>query len=300
MRVVTLPYLQMEAEPECGQWIVELRGAREPLPVILKGWDYTSTIGLESTVRISRESILTACGLASDAELALVALWSASSTTARSVGAMVPILGDRAIKLAFEIPPGIAGGRLTIERLVVLVHSRTAGAPLAATRPGSVLWRESREEQGSCLLEGDASRFPTDVIDFGKSGLGDAGGIWWLHHDLADLDANPLACMRIRINSAHPVGARLVRGAADSDEVRNVLFWDVHRLLVHAALDSDEFVSGWSNFRIGSLGHTLEEICRRLWPYEDASSLRAKRDSDRARFEAAMQARTGLLSEAVS
>jgi hypothetical protein len=300
MRVVTLPYLQAETEPECGQWIVELRGNRQPLPLILKGWDYTSTITLESTVRVSRDRVLRECGLPDDAEIALTALWSASSTTARSVGTTVPVVGDRAINMAFEVAPGVAGGRLTIERLIVLVRPGTGGAPLSATRPGSVLWREPREDQASCLLEGDASRFPTDVIDFGQSGLGDAGGIWWLHHDLTDMDANPLACLRIRINSAHPVGARLVRGTADSDEVRSVLFWDVHRLLVHAALDSDEFVSGWGNFRVGSLGHTLEQICRRLWPYEDASSLRARRESDRSVFEAAMQARTGLLSEAVS
>ncbi|MGY1684412.1 hypothetical protein ACI8AK_02365 [Geodermatophilus sp. SYSU D00867] len=300
MRVVTLPYLQAETEPQCGQWIVELRGDRQPLPLLLKGWDYTSTITLESIVRVSRDQVLRECGLPDDAEIAVTALWSASSTTARSVGATVPIVGDRAINLAFDVPPGVAGGRLTIERLIVLLRPGTGGAALSATRPGSVLWRESRDEQASCLLEGDASRFPTDVIDFGQSGLGDAGGIWWLQHDLTDLDANPLACLRIRINSAHPVGTRLVRGTADSEEIRSVLFWDVHRLLVHAALDSDDFISGWGTFRIGSLGHTLEQICRRLWPYEDARSLRASRDSGRSRFEAAMQARTGLLAEAVS
>lgn len=300
MRVVTLPYLQAETEPECGQWIVELRGDRQPLPLLLKAWDYTSTITLESVVRISRDQVLRECGLPDDAEIAVIALWSASSTTTRSVGATVPIVGDRAINLVFEVPAGVAGGRLTIERLIVLVRRGTGGAPLSATRPGSVLWRESRDEQASCLLEGDASRFPTDVIDFGQSALGDARGVWWLHHDLSDLDANPLACLRIRINSAHPMGARLVRGTTDSEDVRSVLFWDVHRLLVHAALDSDDFISGWGDFRIGSLGHTLEQICRRLWPYEDAGSLRASRDSDRSRFEAAMQARTGLLAEAVS
>ncbi|MGY1663879.1 hypothetical protein ACI78Q_21835 [Geodermatophilus sp. SYSU D00705] len=300
MRVVTTPYLQAETAPECGQWIVELRGTRQPLPLLLKSWDYTSTISLESTVRVSRDKVLKECGLSFDAEIAVTALWSAPSTTARFVGATVPVVGDRAINLAFDVPPGVAGGRLTIERLIVLVRPGSSGAPLAASRPGSILWREPREEQASCLLEGDASRFPTDVIDFGRSGLGDAGGIWWLHHDLADLDANPLSCLRIRINSAHPVGARLVRGGTDSEEIRSILYWDIHRLLVHAALDSDEFVSGWDNFRVGSLGYTLEQLCRRLWPYEDGSSLRARRESDRSRFEAAMQARTGLLSEAVS
>ncbi|RBY76277.1 hypothetical protein DQ239_14955 [Blastococcus sp. TF02-09] len=161
-----------------------------------------------------------------------------------------------------------------------------------------MLWREPRDDQAVCALEGDAARFPTDVMDFEQTGLGDAGGVWWLHHDLSDLDANPLSCLRIRINSAHPAGSRLVDGSPEASDARSALYWDVNRLLVHAALDSDEFVTGWGAFRVGSLGHTLEQLCRRLWPYQDARALRASRANDRGRFEVSLQARVGLFTEA--
>ncbi|MGY1722734.1 hypothetical protein [Blastococcus sp. SYSU DS0533] len=296
MRLVALPYLQAETGPECGEWIIEAGGSRRPIPPLLKGWDYSTALGLECIVRVPRSQLLSECGLAEDAEIALAVLWSSSSTNLRRLGAKIPVADDRAIKALFEIPPGIAGGRLSIERLLVLTSAGTSRNPLAARRPGSVLWRESPAEQAVCVLEGDASRFPTDVIDFEQSGLGESGGVWWLHHDLSDLDANPMACLRIRINSSHPAGAKLVEGAPESEEARSVLYWDVHRSLVHAALDSDEFVDNWGNFRLGSLGYTLEQLCRRLWPYEDARALRAARASNRPKFEAAMQARIGLFS----
>jgi hypothetical protein len=266
------------------------------LPSLLKGWDYSSTIRLESTVRVPRHTILSECGLSDDAEIALAVLWWASSTNVRRLGAKVTVVDDRAVTPSFEIPAGIAGGRLSIQRFLVLSRPGSGKNALSPRRAGSVIWKEPTADQSLCTLEGEASRFPTDVVDFAQIGL-EGGGVWWLHHDLSDLGANPLACLRIRINGAHPLGAKLVQGTPDSEEAKSVLYWDVNRLLVHAALDCDEFVENWSNFRLGSLGDVLEQLCRRLWPYQDADALRATRAGNPSRFEADLQARAGLFSE---
>ena len=67
--------------------------------------------------------------------------------------------------------------------------------------------------------------------------------------------------------------------------------------MIHRALDNEEFVEEWDGFEEGSLGATLQQLVQRVWPGEDAMSLRARREANAPRFEYQLQARLRLLSE---
>jgi hypothetical protein len=170
--------------------------------------------------------------------------------------------------------------------------------PLAPRLAGSVILREERNEVTSILLEGEAARFPTEVVDFAQLRIAEPEALWFLDMSGADLEQSPLSAMRLYVNGTHPAVQRaLAHGDAIGGLVRSVLQWDVARVMIHRALDNDEFIDDWDRFEETTLGATLQQLVQRIWAGEDAASLRARRDADPTRFEYQLQARLGLFSE---
>lgn len=295
-RVFALPHLHTDAVT-AESWNVELRGQRQPLPQLLKAWDYQTALRFDSIVRVDRSRILRDCGLGPDAAVSVVALWWASSTNRRELGVCVPVTDADTIPLEFEIAPGEAGGRLALARMLVLTDSGSSPQALAATAPGAVLWREDRNMQARVFLEGDAARFPTEVVDFASTRVADPDGVWWLDVDFSDLSATPLAALRLYLNGNHPEVKSLVANENGSAYLHQIIEWDVVRTMFHAALDSPAFHRQWGSFRPGSLGEAVELLARRLWPGEDARSLATFREYDRGLFEARLQGRLRLLGD---
>jgi hypothetical protein len=297
-KIFALPHLHTGAvEPD--EWLVEIHGEQLPVPNLLKGWDYSTPLRFESTLRVDRTRILSDCGLGEDASVSAIAAWWASSTNIRQLGCSRPLTHGEHVTLAVAVPAGLAGGQLTLQRMLILERPGRTRTTLAATTPGSILWREPRERQTKVVLEGDAARFPTEMIDFTSSRVADPDSLWWLDHDLSDLDSTPLATLRLYLNESHPMVKKMVAGGADevSAAVSQVLEWDITRTMCHAALDTSEFIRQWGSFRPGSLGEALELLLRRLWPGDDATSLSALRAQDPGVFEARMQGRLRLLAE---
>lgn len=292
-RVFSLPHLSTGAAMT-SEWLLESRGELLPLPAVLKGWDYQTPLRLQCTVTADPVAVIRDCGLGPDARISVVAMWWASSTNRRVMAASVPLADGAEVLLDFEIPPGAAGGTLTLSRLLVLTRPSAAGARLAASTAGAVLWREPRERQTRTILEGDSARFPTEVIDFGGR-IGEPDGVWWLEHDFSDLDTTPLAALRLYLNGAHPAVGKLLAGDRAGEILQQMINWDVARAMVHAALDSEDFHRRWGSFRPGCLGETVELLIRRIWTGEDAVSLAALRSTDRGGFEARLQGRLQLL-----
>jgi hypothetical protein len=293
-RVVAAPYLQARDGVEAGPWSVTVRGETTENPLVLSGWDYATTLRLTSTVAVEPNSVREQCELGPRARLALVALWSSSSTNLRCLAAQAE-LGDEAtsVLIDFDIEPGVAGGRLTLERRLVLIEPANGGSELAATQPGAVLWREHGSTSTTLILEGDATRFPTEPVDFAKlPHLAASDAVWWLLADLTDLGATPLGAVRLYVNESNPVVRRLLEGVAD-DQTRSlseVLEWDVARSLIDRALDDADFSAAWGAFAAGSLGQTLQILIQKVLPGHDLDSVRALRAADRGLFDARLQA----------
>ena len=232
--------------------------------------------------------------------MALIAVWEASSTGIREIGyrQALPGDGDWTFELLVHLDGSLIGGLLRIERQVVLSSTGTSSDPLAPRSAGSVILREERDEATSILLEGEAARFPTEVVDFAQLGIAEPEALWHLEMAGADLEESALSAMRLYVNGNHAAVQRaLTQDDGIGELVRSVLQWDVARAMIHRALDNDEFVHDWDRYEEATLGATLQQLIQRIWTGEDAASLRARRDADPARFEYQLQARLGLFSE---
>lgn len=298
-RLVNLPHLQTSAVMP-HSWILTVRGDTQPAPNLLKGWAYDTPLHFESQVDLDLERVRDECGLGREGRIAVVALWWASSTNKRRAAAVQEVNQTGSVLVSFDIESGEVGGVLTLWRQVVLVLDPAPRSAFAAREPGSILWEEPRMEATTVILEGDAARFPTQVLDFSKSPVLEPSAAWWLDAKLDDLDASPLACLRLLVNGEHPRIKSFMASTADEATklVSSLMTWDVGRKMVHGALDSSDFVEGWGSFRPGSLGEVLEQLIRKAWPGQDAAGLRSLRDSDNGLFDARLQGRFDPLSGA--
>jgi hypothetical protein len=299
-RIVATPYMQAVNGVDCGRWEVTMRDSSFPAPDVLRGWDFATSLKFDSAVTLDLNAVLQQCGLTSGARVALVALWSSSSTGLRRLAASEEVTTSDDLVLHFEIEPGVAGGRLTIERRIVLLRAGEATSDLAPRVPGATLWREPRGMVQTIILEGDATRFPTEAVDFSRSVVGAPEAIWWLWADLADLTANPLGAVRLYLNENNAIVRRLLGGTDDemTRSLKEVLEWDVARALMDRALEEPEFAAGWGTFGAGSVGETLQTLMQKLFPGHDCDSLRALRAADAGVFDARLQASFRLFRDA--
>jgi hypothetical protein len=301
VRQVAFPYRTGSAACwELGKWRRLDGGADTELPARIEDWDYSIPLALACEVVVDVSRLRDELGLPATEALTLVALWEATSTRIREVGSRQPLAdaGEQSAELFLQLDGSRIGGQLILERQVVLTSNRTSDDPLAARAIGSVLLAEPRADRSTVLLEGEAARFPTEVLDFGELPIAEPGALWFLDLDLADLEQSPLSAIRLYVNGAHPAVARaLVQSDDVGALVRSTLAWDVARMLIHRALDNEEFVTDWDGFGDDTLGLALQQLIQRFWPGEEASSLQSRRRSNPARFEYQLQARLHLMSE---
>lgn len=295
-RVVALPHMQTTAV-EPGDWLVTIRERTMPVPDLLDGWDYSTPIRLECQLNVDLDGVRSECALEADTTIIATAIFWASSTNRRQVGAMRKVDRSGEFAMEFEVDPTVVGGKLTLYRQLLLEQGGSSGGPFTATRPGSILWNEDRGHRRTVLLEGDAARFPTEVLDFSAGPVAEPSAPWWLDRDFSDMDASPLASIRLYVNSSHPRIVSLLEDKEDEGTqlVRSVMAWDVGRAMIHGAIDTDEFVDGWGHFRPGTLGESLEQLVRRVWPTHDARALRGMRADDVGVFESRLQGRLDAL-----
>src|SRR5262245_54405840 len=155
-RLIAPPHLQtMAVQPR--PWLMTLRGETSPVPELLRGWDYSTPLKFECELFVDLEAVRTECGLAEDAKVSGVGLYSSSSTNRRDVGAIAAVKSSGTVALAFDVPTGRVGGRLTLRRQLILADPGSTFAPFAAKRGGAVLWDEERKSRTAVTLEGEAA-----------------------------------------------------------------------------------------------------------------------------------------------
>lgn len=300
MRQVALPHRTASGACwELGQWRRLDGGPASELPDRIDDWDYSVPLALACDVVVDVLRLREEVGLPADDALTLIALWEATSTGIREVGSRYPLTGtgEQSFELFLQLDGSRIGGQLILERQVVLSSSGTGEDPLAARTAGSILLVEPRADRSAVLLEGDAARFPTEILDFDELPIAEPEALWFLDLDLADLEQSPLSAMRLFVNGAHPAVVRALVQADDIGAlVRSTLQWDVARMLIHRALDNEEFVTEWDGFGDDTVGLALQQLVQRFWPGEEASSLQSRRLANPARFEYQLQARLRLMS----
>lgn len=275
-RPVSFGYLTPPAEAitsKPGSWIVTPVGGK-PLadPEALDNWQYATNIEVEKTIDVDLSRVLSAINLGRDDEIRAVLVASASKTGIQR-SSTPTVLRDGENTLSLQLLGSECGGHV---RFRVLVSSGVASGAsrLAPRRAGSVLWSEEHK----VFLEGDRSRFPTEIVSFAVHPTAPAAAAWSVEIETSDLAAPALGCVRLLLNSDHPAYARLTStpDAPDSVRTREFMRFDVARQLVTAALMTEEF--GADEYEEGSLGWVLRA---RLVNYfgeegDEVDSLRAR------------------------
>ena len=293
-RLTVLPHLQTGAVHP-GPWTISIND-QLVIDEVAKSWDYETPIRASCSVDVFADEVRTECALAPSDRFGLVTSWR-SSTTGLKQSEVIDMSGGGASVVSVDIDPARVGGVLTLSRRLVLLGEGKGTDSNSPTRPGSILWQEELRDCRKLVLEGEAARFPTEVVDFSGGYVGEPDAVWYLHLEMEDLDASAMKSVRLYVNGGHTaIQSLLAAGDGQlSTAIQSTLTWDVARQMVLAALSSDDFIEGQGLFSGGSIGEVLEAVLEQFWPEQDVLSLRVLRDQDPTRFEYQLQARMRLL-----
>lgn len=289
------PFLRASAESvEPGPWT--LAGGGE-LDERVEHWDPLMDLQLEREITVDVDRLLASTGVPDAAAIAAAAVWRSERTRLRSPGAPVSLgagSGAVTVTVMLDVAGVAAGGNLALQTVLMVTSGTTSNSPIGATRAGSILWGD----QLSVALEGSASRFPTQVVDFGDlTGIADDAP-WSLEWHPNDLEQPVLGAMRLLVNSRNQVAVDAVGEgiAPESRAMASVIDFDVTRALVFGALWNQEFLDGVEDYEPETIGRMLLELLAGFWPGTEPKVLAARLKRAPHALEAELQAKTGLLA----
>lgn len=289
------PFLRASSDSvEPGPWT--LAGGGE-LDDRVEHWDPLMDLQLEREIMIDVDQLLASTGVPDAAAITAAALWRSERTRLRGPGASVPLgggSGTTTVSVIIDVPGVSAGGNLELQTVLMLAGDVASGSPIGAGRAGSVLWGDRRR----VALEGNASRFPTQVVDFAAlTGIADDAP-WSLEWHPNDLEQPVLGAMRLLVNSRNQVAVDAVGEgmAADSRAIASVIDFDVTRALVFGALRNQEFLDGPDEYGPDTIGRMLAELLDRFWPGTEPAALAARLSQSPHGLEAELQAKSRLLA----
>ncbi|MCO1655305.1 hypothetical protein [Pseudonocardia humida] len=279
-----------------GPWLRVDAGDTGELPSDLPDWDYETVLPLRRPISIDGLRARRECGLRDDAQLVLSVIWASSSSSLRGRAWQFPVPPADAAeyRIAFDLPGGELGGRLDLETVLTLRSPGTAsGSAAAPSRPGSVLWRDTR----SVMLQVDAVLFPLAVVDFEHLPY-PTGAAW--HLELGhDLEAQALGSVLLLVNQRREIVTDALAAAADpADADRRVLSavrTDVIRSLIERAVVDDEFDDEFE-YPTGSVGALFASVLKTTFPDRPLEAVRRERDHDPALLSTRVQSATDLLA----
>jgi hypothetical protein len=279
----TTPTSAVAAAP----WHVQTDEGLQPLPRVLPHWDYNQRLLLTRTIQLDSDALLTACQLSSNDPLRIVAVWSCPGNLDTVVPGAVRVLLEGTVD-GHEL-----SGELRIETHLVLLKQRPNGVSLAATRPGSILWRDA----SSSIVEGGAPRFPVEVVDFSHTLWAPPSAAWYLSWNPLDLRQPFLGTVRLMINSGiAPVVRAVARNDSDASAkaIRSTIHFEVGRTLIRGALCNDEFRSDPEGFPEGTVGRALSRLVGLLFPGDSPEGLKNLMDQRPEFFDSVLQEKLKL------
>ena len=291
------PYLLPSSERiSVTEWRQQINDEEAPLQELLSHWDPGMSLHVLIMAAVDIDAIRTDCHLTSDDILRLAITWYSPGTGLRGHGGYIDLSSSSSfpLKLDLCIPGELLADRVRIEVCLVLARTGKSTFALAPRRPGSILWREEK----TIILEGQASRFPTELIDFSESPYLPENASWYLEWDWEDFNQMALGSMRLLINSKNDRVKRAVTETNAADEViRDIIRFDVGRTMIIGALNNDAFVQSSASYVDGSVGSFTRRLLRTLFPEEDLEGIVQLYQQNRSIFESELQARFKLFQE---
>lgn len=295
-RFKAFPYVLPQPEHiRTSAWLQRVGDEDVPLQEILPHWDPGSVLQLSVKGEANVGDIRSHCRLAPDDPLRAALLWHSLGTNLRGCGGFVDLDGTRSslpFNLTLTLPGELLADRVRIEAQLILAGPGKSGSQLSARRPGSILWREEK----MIILEGLASRFPIELIDFVESSWLPEHASWFLDWDDSDLEQMALRSMRLFLNARN---ARVRRAAAESlptdEPIREIIQFDVGRTMIIGALENEAFAQDPDHsYADGSVGSYARRLIRTLFPNENWEGIVHLYRQNRSRFECELQDRFRL------
>lgn len=281
------PFLQARASIATSGLVVTLDGREVSNLEDLEGWDPASRIEARCEVSCVRAQVDSECGLEPRDGVVAFLRWQASGTRQRGVGEVVPLSGER-VEVGLRLPGERLGGTLTLQPVVALLRRVSPRLPGTAGLPGSVLWQGPVHR---VHIEGSASRFPVDLIDFRNARLPERAG-WYLQLDLSDLRLPVAASVRLLVNRGIEHVRQAVTAATTPSEqaLAAAIRADVARQLIASAVlaqGTDLAAEEWPE---DSIGRMLVKLIDLTFPQHDPDSLRQMALQRTTDFDAQIQA----------
>ncbi len=272
-------------------WHLETKDGRRELGSQLDAWDYDQALTIGTSPEIDTFELIKSTGIEDPSQIHVVVTVDCSSTSRRFL-AHAPVdqyLGGSDRWIGVDIPRGAAALDLKMTcQLVLMADRRSSGN--AARFKGS---RLTTSPTTRLVLEGEASRFPTEALSF--SDLRWEPAAWSVRIDLEDLDEAFRGAVRLVLNTDHPVGAALssmdprTYGALGS-----VLRIDIVRSVLLTAIEHiSRGGKAQSGFEEESFGSVAEQMSNDHFGMglSDIAELRA---TNPARFERVLQSSIGM------
>lgn len=284
--ITTAGFLEPDASVfELGAPVFSVNGTPVSDAESLESWDYSSDLEVFWTLAVEKRRLLEECGLGPSTDLKIGFRWRSAKTTLYESSIRGPLVDGRN-NIRVGIPSELAGGKLDISLYVLLMSMYPHEcSPLAASRPGSILWSESQH----VFLEGVGSRFPIVAVDFPGGEM--QKGMWEFSVATTDLEASALGSFNLRINSKHPSVRKLLDSPNDAQSkvLLATLKADLYRQLILWALrEGPELRS----YEADTVGGVLWSTFNRYFPESDFEEMSNSMASTPWRVEARIQAVT--------
>jgi hypothetical protein len=298
--VVSRPYLRAPQEAVSAEpWQTVADGAPDVLPAVLPHWDSNSKLSLLRRMSVDMDSLARHCGLDGSDKVRACVVWRSTGTGLRGHGTFVELALNRQRQdavLQADIPGQLLAGDLHVQALIVLSETRAGGRPLTARLAGSVLW----DDRFVVALEGSASRFPMEMLDFNGAYWAPYKAGWYLSWNKGDLQLPFLRNVRLYLNSAQPAvaaSARAVNPTSEQKAIRSAIYYDVGRQLIRGALQSPELIEDQEGFPEGSTGDMLLRLLRTFFGSDTLSGLRSTMLERPEYFDSLLQASLRLFGD---
>lgn len=251
----------------------------------IEGWDYSCELAVSWELNVDKARLLKECGLGPSTDIRLGFRWKSSKTSLYDSKLMAGLVDGRNV-MSVSVPSDLVGGVLTISIyvLVMSVQSHEC-SPLAANRPGAILWSRSHQ----VFLEGVGARFPLVAVEFASGEM--QKGMWEFAPSTSDLEASALGSFNLRVNSGHPSIRKLLDSpaSAESKVLLDVLKADLQRQLIGWALREGARIRSYDDDTIGGV---LWSTFRRHFPESDFEEMSNSMSASPWRVEARIQSVT--------
>ena len=278
-------------------WQLHVRGEPVELQSFVEGWDPSVDLEFRRTIQMDPAMVRETTGLGRASKVRLLAGWYCDATRSRCFTSELDVSLRDDDPLDIEVSCEVAGRdvavSIALETRLILIRASGDSSEISATATGASLW----DDELRIPLEGVASRFPTEWIDFTHAAYPNEAA-WYLDWDPSRPEYSVLGGMRLYLNSSHPRLPRLLKPTAPECAVLwQTIRIEIARLIVRGGLASDEFVENSDSFEDETVGAAIRRLVNVVFVGDSVHAARDLMVRDPGRFDAQLQARLGYLQE---